>query len=319
MNVYDFDKTIYNGDSSLDFYFYCLKKYPRICFYIPTQIYGFLLYLVGIYRKVEFKEKFYTFLNGIDNIDNIVNDFWLIHKDKIKDWYKKKKHPTDIIISASPEFLLLPICLELDIRLIASKVDKISGKYDGENCYGEFKVDRFYYEYNECTIDEFYSDSLTDTPLAKIANQSYIVDKNNILKWSDYKPTGMKRMKLVFLSRDFLLFLIIGFINVLNGILFAYIYSWRLNPNLAFILGYLTSLVFSYILNSYLIFKEQINFIKYIKFCISYIPNFVIQNVVVLIFLNVLGWNKLVVYIQAAIIGIPITYILIKYFAFRRR
>ena len=30
MNVYDFDKTIYKGDSTLDFYFFCLRKKPII-------------------------------------------------------------------------------------------------------------------------------------------------------------------------------------------------------------------------------------------------------------------------------------------------
>ena len=26
VNTYDFDKTIYNGDSTIDFYIFCLKK-----------------------------------------------------------------------------------------------------------------------------------------------------------------------------------------------------------------------------------------------------------------------------------------------------
>ena len=29
MNVFDFDGTIYHGDSSKDFFFYCLKNYPK--------------------------------------------------------------------------------------------------------------------------------------------------------------------------------------------------------------------------------------------------------------------------------------------------
>ena len=28
VNVYDFDKTIYKHDSGVDFYFFCLKKFP---------------------------------------------------------------------------------------------------------------------------------------------------------------------------------------------------------------------------------------------------------------------------------------------------
>ena len=30
MNVYDFDGTIYNGDSTIDFYIYALKSKPSI-------------------------------------------------------------------------------------------------------------------------------------------------------------------------------------------------------------------------------------------------------------------------------------------------
>ena len=35
MNVYDFDGTIYDGDSTLDFWYFCLKKHPQILLYLP--------------------------------------------------------------------------------------------------------------------------------------------------------------------------------------------------------------------------------------------------------------------------------------------
>ncbi len=38
INLYDFDNTIYEGDSSTDFFFYCLKKYPKIVKIIPKNI-----------------------------------------------------------------------------------------------------------------------------------------------------------------------------------------------------------------------------------------------------------------------------------------
>lgn len=38
MNVYDFDGTIYNGDSSVDIYFFLLKRYPKLIAYFPKQI-----------------------------------------------------------------------------------------------------------------------------------------------------------------------------------------------------------------------------------------------------------------------------------------
>ncbi|MFR3285343.1 MAG: haloacid dehalogenase-like hydrolase [Clostridium fessum] len=50
----------------------------------------------------------------------------------------------DVIISASPEILLTEICKRLGIKyLIASKVEKITGKYYRENCYGKEKSSTF--------------------------------------------------------------------------------------------------------------------------------------------------------------------------------
>ena len=62
MNVYDFDGTIYNGDSTIDFYFYCLKKKPLIIFCLPKQMWGCALYLTKRIPKKIFKEYFFTFL-----------------------------------------------------------------------------------------------------------------------------------------------------------------------------------------------------------------------------------------------------------------
>ena len=89
----------------------------------------------------------------------------------------------DVIISASPEFLLKPICIRLGIsNLMASVVDKRTGMYLGINCHGEEKVRRFYKKFNQ-EIDEFYSDSFSDAPLANIAKKAYLVDGDILIPW----------------------------------------------------------------------------------------------------------------------------------------
>ena len=55
---------------------------------------------------------------------------------------------------------------------------------------------------------------------------------------------------------------------------------------------------------------------RYIKFCISYIPNFLLQNIIVFIFLNLLKWPTLCVYMIAVGVSVPITYLLVSCFAF---
>ena len=128
-----------------------------------------------------------------------------------------------------------------------------------------------------------------------------------------------QKLKRLFLSKEFVAFLMIGILNAINGIVFAYAYSQFLDVNLAFILGYITSLTISYLLNSYITFKESLGLVKYIKFCISYIPNFIIQNAIVLVFYNGLGFHKLFTYSLAALLGVPITFLFMKVFAFRKK
>lgn len=127
-----------------------------------------------------------------------------------------------------------------------------------------------------------------------------------------------QKFKNIFITKEFMLFLIIGVINTFNGTVFSYIYSSFLNENIAFIAGYISGLIISYILNSLITFNEKLEFYKFIKFGISYAPNFIIQNIVVIIIFNILGINKLIAYMLAAIIGVPVTFILMKFFAFSK-
>ncbi len=316
MNIYDFDETIYDSDSTKDFYFYCLKKYPKILLSVPAMAWSFFLYILGIKSKTQFKQKMYRFLNYVPDIDAELTVFWDKNEYKIKQWYRNRQKEDDMIISASPEFLLKPICNRLGINhLIASKVDKKTGVYTGENCWGEEKVKRLYKEFPDTVCEEFYSDSLSDTPLSAIASKAGIIRGEEVVAWSDYKPSKMK----MFLSREFLSFLIVGGINTVSNIVFSTIYSLFIqNTTIAFLPGYITSNVVSYILNSYLTFKERFGILKFIKFFISYIPNFLIQTVIVYLFDQFVHGLSVIAYIIAAIIGVPVTFVFMKIFAFKK-
>ncbi len=329
MNIYDFDKTIYDGDSTADFIKYCACRYKRACLWAVPTLWAFFLYVLGIYSKTRFKERMYGFLKMIPDIDEAVNDFWDKHEHNILEYYKKQRKEDDIIISASPKFLLEPICKRLGIKdLIASRVDKKTGKYSGENCWGPEKVRRLKDEYGITGCDEFYSDSFSDGPLASIAKKAFIVRKNELTLWNEYKETGKEKFIHMFASPEFLMFLFIGIVNTFNGILFSWLYSLiinalfgerPLNANIAFVIGYITSMVISYILNSKLTFKEKLSFVKYVKFFISYMPNFIIQNIMVAVFHNWIGIPELPVYALAAVIGVPVTFVIMKLFAFRKK
>ena len=181
MNVYDFDKTIYDGDASLDFWKFSIKKQPTLIRYLPYQIFSAVLFKIKILNRKQFKEHFFIFLKSIHSLD--LTRFWDQNQDKIKTWYFNQKKPDDLIISASPEFILKEITKRLQVKLISTKMNQRTGKIIGENCRGEEKVKRFRELYKDQQIDQFYSDSESDTPLKKLAVIAYLVKKNQIIDW----------------------------------------------------------------------------------------------------------------------------------------
>lgn len=184
MNAYDFDKTIYRNDSSTDFFLFCMVRHPKILLLVPGIIAGFAKhYIFKKCSKTEFKEKIMKFVKFID-LEKDVSVFWKKNKKKIKKFYLENQHEDDVIISASPYFLLEPICKELGINhLIASKVSTHDGSFEGLNCHGEEKVRRFREVFGNSAVDEFYSDSYSDAPMAETASKAFIVKGNRIENW----------------------------------------------------------------------------------------------------------------------------------------
>lgn len=318
MNIYDFDNTIYDGDSSKDFFRYCLKREKTILLDIIPISFVLFLYLVKFVEKEKFKSTFFRFLKRIDGA-KYVNDFWNENQNKIKDFYIKEHKNSDIVISASPSFLLEPIAKLHNFKLIATEMDIENGIIIGFNCYGEEKIKRLNkLGINKC--NKFYSDSLSDVPCSKIANEAYIVEKNRIIPWNEYKVSIKKKIIKQFLSRDFITFVFIGFINAFNGIWIAYVYSLFLTSIVySYIMVFCTSLIISYILNSLLNFKSNINITMFIKFAINNIPNFIIQISSVILLLNKLNFSKLLAYTISSVVAVPITFILVKLNVFKSK
>ena len=317
-NCYDFDHTIYRGDSTIDFYKFCLKSNPKILLAFPYTLWALFLFIIGIYSKTLFKEVFYRFLTYVTNVDETVEGFWHLHKSKIANWYLEQK-ADDIIISASPDFLLRPMCNSLGVTLIASIVGNKNGKYDGENCEGEEKVRRFREEIPDCQINRFYSDSLKDTPLSLLAQESYIVSGENCIPWDAYRSSKFTKLKDSFVSREFVLFVLCGGIGTATNFLLSLLISSYIDPVVSYAIAYAISLFVTYSLNAKLNFRTSLSFKKFISFVFSYIPNYVILFTFVYIFINLAGWNKILVYGFAALLALPVTFLLVKIFTFKKK
>ena len=182
INSYDFDGTIYDGDSSVDFYIYSIRKDKKVLLQVPIQLWGIILYLLRIIDKTRFKEYIFSYLKRIDNVDKNIEEFWKEKYKKIKKWYFKQKKKTDVIISASPEFLLKPLEKKLNVSIIATKVDKKTGAFLSKNCHDYEKINRYEEKYKK-KIKAFYSDSIrADRAMLEYAEEAYLVTKDKVEK-----------------------------------------------------------------------------------------------------------------------------------------
>lgn len=185
MNVYDWDKTIYKNDSTVDFYFWELKRDLTLLRYAPVQIWGFLGRFLGLHDKTVMKSYFYRYLAGIKDTASDVEEFWNEHISNVNKWYLEKHHEDDLVISASADFLVRPACRRLGItKLIASEVNPVTGEVLSKNCHGIEKVVRFDEAgYKREDVEEFYSDSLGDTPMADISKKAFLVKGEKVVSW----------------------------------------------------------------------------------------------------------------------------------------
>lgn len=184
MNLYDFDGTIYQGDSSVEFYFFELRRHPNILKRFFSLFMHFLGFNSGDFTYEELKSNLWSFVKDID-LEKEVKAFWNKKEKKIGKWYLKRRRPDDIIITASPDFLIKPIANKLGVRCIATNVNALTGEVE-EDCGKEGKI--AYLKKSGLVasldeIDEFYSDSDDDRYLAELAKSPYKITLKGIKPW----------------------------------------------------------------------------------------------------------------------------------------
>lgn len=186
MNVYDFDKTIFRGDSTRRFLLYLLRRRPSLLRYVPGFLGNAALFLTGRREKQAFKERmFRAFFGHTPDLDGYLADFWAKEHTRVYSWYAKTRRDDDLVISASPEELVRPCCERLGIhRVMGSPVELATGRYTGANCHGEEKVRRFQAAFPGETVEDFYSDSHSDDPMARVAKRAFLVKGETLVPWT---------------------------------------------------------------------------------------------------------------------------------------
>ena len=199
--VYDFDKTIYGGESGTNFFTYYLKNYPlKGLLFGLTYLKEILFYLIKITDLKRLKERFFIFLesHSSEEIKKIVDGFWKEYGKKMYSWTQeelrenRKEADMVIVTSATPLFLLERLIPEMGYDMVfgtefqGDGKEKFASEIKGENNKGIEKVrklDKWAKENNiEYEIIKFYSDSLADKPLYDIAEKKYWIKKGKKLE-----------------------------------------------------------------------------------------------------------------------------------------
>lgn len=189
MNLYDFDGTIYDGDSCVDLVKYGLKHYPSLT--LKSLLKARKLNKKYKRGEIEFervKQRLMSFIFKIPNYPRFLNRFVASHMDKIKPWYKSRILPNDVIVTASYEIWINIFARRLGVKyVVATKTDSI-GKIIGKNCKGDEKVRRVREAFPDTPINACYGDSKSDEPMLNMCENSFVVEgKKTITYYPGYK------------------------------------------------------------------------------------------------------------------------------------
>lgn len=183
MKIFDFDNTIYNGESCFDFFLFCLKRKKSLCVHLPSVMFNLIRYKTG---KIGI-EAVYTFCDRMMSVffdnsayaDELLDEFWEVNRKKLKPEIMALIDREDAIISAAPRFLLEKIASQLKAETIIcteTEADKVTFL-----CYGRNKVKAFNEHFSDCEIDEFYTDSINDAPMMRKAKKAYMVNGTEVV------------------------------------------------------------------------------------------------------------------------------------------
>ena len=186
MKVFDFDNTIYKGESSVDLSFYMIRHKKKILLYVPKILFSLIGYKLCLLKKEKIESIINDFFSGVfdgsESPEDFLKPFWKTHKHKLNPDIIRLIEPDDVILSASPDFMFQEIRKMLNTEnIIGTEVDIKQKKIRRLN-FGDNKVKKFKELYGDIKIDVLYTDSYNDKALMEISEEVFIVKKGVALK-----------------------------------------------------------------------------------------------------------------------------------------
>lgn len=184
--LFDFDHTIYNGDSMLDFTKFINKK--RYYFSVVLLAFPWLCNKFGIVSVTWLKTQFLKVNIGgkkEEELIKLASDFYLAYQKKVRQSFILFLESIDrtqsdcYVVSASSELWLTPFSHAFNCQLIATDLEIqagiITGKLASANRKGEEKVKaiRQYIELSNYANIECFGDGSSDKKMKEIATNYY--------------------------------------------------------------------------------------------------------------------------------------------------
>ena len=114
---------------------------------------------------------------------------------------------------------------------------------------------------------------------------------------------------------EFVKYAIVGCINTADYYLSYLVFMdiFKFSYRISFVLGYVVSILGSYFLNTYFTYKQKPSVKKFLIFPLTYIPNFIIQYLGIILLVDRLNMSSKVAPVITAIVATPITFFVMKY------
>lgn len=120
MRVFDFDGTIYDGESLFDLYLFSAKYNPKVLRYIAPVLRYAIKYKLGraTFDQMEYGvgklcHGYISELAESLEFEELVNAFWDQNMKRIKPWYKPRED--DAILTASFDITVGEACRRLGV------------------------------------------------------------------------------------------------------------------------------------------------------------------------------------------------------------
>lgn len=188
LDVYDFDHTLYDGDTIVDFWLFSIRRHPALLRYLPRQLWALIRKGLQLTDTRGAKDGFQCYFEGIE-LSSEARAFWRSERarKKLYDWHRSR--PDDlprVIASASARLVLEPIAeyLKAD-AIIATEVEPSTGKLLGPNCRGARKIEVMTERFPGFSIRAMYTDDVkADGPLLALAEEKYVARKGKVTRLS---------------------------------------------------------------------------------------------------------------------------------------